>query len=144
MGTTFLGDIPNGELTGPVSTFASVASAGASSQAVIPWRAPQKIKLTSALFAPDTVIQNSTGATASYRRITLINGGQLGTGTVVLGSINLNASQDSLATRAFTLASNPTMTKGDVLITKQETVGAADAEGTVLRAGMVQANFLPR
>ena len=144
MGSTHLGDIPSGEIAGPQIALASVASNGASASAVIAWRAPQNLKITSGYFAPDTVTQNSAAGTASYRDISLINGGPIGTGTTVLGSLRLTASLGSLVQRSLTLAATATMSKGDVLITKQVSAGAASDDATILRAGLLSCNYLPR
>lgn len=141
----FYGDIPGG-IPGstPELVIASVASNGAAATARIAFRAPQALKIVNAWWQPNTVAQaTTTSATASYRRLTLLNGGQGQAGTAVLGSLNLTVSLQSLATRAFTLASNPTIAAGDTLILSHATVGGDDAEGTVLRAGTLFVGYRP-
>ena len=141
---TYLGDIPGGALAGPALTVASVASNGADAATTLPsWRAPQKVILDSVWWSPDTVAQATASATASYRQLKIVNGGQGAAGTVVLGSLNLTASLQSLATRAFTLSTAPTLAAGDVLIFSHLTVGGAQAEGTVLRAGTLYVQYRP-
>ena len=141
---TFFGDIPGGAPSvTPELTIASVASNGAAASARVAFRAPQAIRITHAWWQPDTVAQATASATASYRRLSLINGGQGLAGTTVLGSLNLTASLQSLATRAFTLASTPTLAAGDTLIFSHATVGGDQSEGTVLRAGTLFVGYRP-
>jgi hypothetical protein len=140
---TYLGDIPGGALAGPVITVASVASNGAAAATTALWRAPQRVILDGVWWQPDTVAQATASATASYRQLKVVNGGQGAAGTTVLGSLNLTASLQSLATRAFTLASAPTMAGGDLLIFSHLTVGGDNAEGTVLRAGTLYVQYRP-
>jgi hypothetical protein len=140
----FYGDIPGGAPSvTPELTVASVASNGAAASARLAFRAPQAVRITHAWWQPDTVAQATASASASYRRLTLINGGQGQAGTVVLGSLNLTTSLQSLATRAFTLASTPTLAAGDTIIFSQATVGGDNAEGSVLRAGTLFVGYRP-
>jgi hypothetical protein len=139
------GDIPNGAPSQtPELVIASVASNGAAATARVAFRAPQALRIVGAWWQPNTVSQaTTTSATASYRRLSLLNGGQAGAGTVALGSLNLTVSLTSMTTRAFTLAATPTMAAGDTLILSHSTVGGDDAEGTVLRAGTLFVNYRP-
>ena len=140
----FFGDIPGGAPSvTPELTIASVASNGAAATGRVAFRAPQAIRITHAWWQPDTVAQATASASASYRRLALINGGQGLAGTVQLGSLNLTASLQSLATRAFTLASVPTLAAGDTIIVSHPTVGGDNAEGTVLRAGTLFIGYRP-
>ena len=140
----FFGDIPGGAPSvTPELTIASVASNGAAASARVAFRAPQAVRITHAWWQPDTVAQATASASASYRRLALINGGQGLAGTVQLGSLNLTASLQSLATRAFTLASSPTLAAGDTIILSHSTVGGDNAEGTVLRAGTLFLGYRP-
>ncbi len=140
----FYGDIPGGApCATPELLVASVASNGAAATARVAFRAPQAIRVVGAWWQPDTVAQATASASASYRQLKLINGGQGQAGTVVLGSLNLTASLQSLATRAFTLASTPTLAAGDTLIFSHATVGGDNAEGTVLRAGTLFVQYRP-
>ncbi len=138
------GDIPGGSPSiVPELTVASVASNGAGASARLAFRAPQAVRITHAWWQPDTVAQATASASASYRRLSLINGGQGLAGTTVLGSLNLSTSLQSLATRAFTLASTPTLAAGDTLIFSHASVGGDNAEGTVLRAGTLFVGYRP-
>jgi len=142
---TAYGDIPGGSpMVMPEIVIASVASDGAAATARVPFRAPQAIRITGAWWQPNTVAQaTTTSATASYRRLSLLNGGQGQAGTALLGSLNLTVSLQSLATRAFTLASWPTLAAGDTIVLSHATVGGLDAEGTVLRAGTLFLSYRP-
>ena len=142
---TAIGDIPGGSgFAAPELIIASVASNGAAATARVAFRAPQALVVTGAWWQPNTVAQaTTTSASLSYRRLTLMNGGQGQAGTTVLGSLNLTVSLQSLATRALTLASWPTLAAGDTIILSHATVGGDDAEGTVLRAGTLFVSYRP-
>ena len=147
MGTTALGDIPSGALLGVQITHASVASDGAGTLlaaiGVGVWRAPQNIRIIDAWWEP-TGADNATAQAASYRRVDLDNGGADGTGTTVLASINLTASLASNTTRALTLATTPTVSKGSIVCASiGATVGGAHASGTLVRAGQFHFTYRP-
>lgn len=138
MGSTMLGDIPSGAIHGTVISHASVASNGAGAAlrnigAGI-FRAPQNLTIVAAWWEP-TGADNSATTTGSYRRLSVINAGNDGTGTTVLASLNLTASLASNTTRALTLAATPTVSQGQVIAASHTTVGGDHANGTVLQAG---------
>ena len=143
----FYGDIPGGAPSQtPELVVASVASNGAAATARVAFRAPQALVVDSIWWQPNTVAQATASSDASYRRLTVLNGGQGGAGTTVIGSLNLTTSLQSMATRAFTLATVPASLKlaaGDTLIFSHATVGGDNAEGTVLRAGTLFVNYRP-
>lgn len=150
MSTTYLGDIPSGSLRAHYVSFASLASDGASSAFGIGtdqlrWRAPQAAIIVGAQWEAVGASQAAT-KTASYRRWTVYNGSTDGTGTAVLGSLNLSATLASNATRAFTMqtaTSLLTVPAGALVAISQTTVGANEANGTVNVAGGVHVLWRP-
>ena len=146
MGSTFLGDQPSGANVRTVQTLASVASNGANAIAgsigAGIFRAPQALQLDSAWFEP-TGADSAAANASSYRQLTVINAGQDGTGTTVLASLNLVASQGSNTTRALSLAATPTVAAGAIVAIQHATVGGAHSAGTVLVACNYHSNFRP-
>jgi len=141
------GDIPSGSLYGGTISHASVASNGASATyggagAAAKWRAPQEAKLVAAFWEPHGGDSGPSSA-ASYRTLSLINGGQAAGGTTVLASLALSATLASNNQRALTLASNPTLAAGDVIMASQATVGGDHATHTVLVAGTFHFHYKP-
>lgn len=146
MGSTYLGDIPSGALAGANLTHASAATDAASAAVgnigAQNWRAPQNIVIVSAWHEPTGADQPAADA-ASYRRFDLLCGSTDGLGTRVLASANLTASQASNTTRALTMASNPTVSRGQTVYGKYgATVGGTHA-GTVIRAGQFSFSYRP-
>ena len=145
MGTTAYGDLPSGALVGPNISHASVASNGASASfnniGANVWRAPQNGVVVSAWWEPTGADAAGTSA-ASFRTLTIRNGSTDGLGTAVLASLVLSASLASNTTRAFTLATTPTFSAGQVIAAHQAATGT-DAEDTVLVAGRFQVNWRP-
>ena len=143
MGTTAYGDLPSGAIAGPVISHASVASNGASASfnaiGANVWRAPQAGVIDNAHWEPTGADAAGTSA-ASFRTLTIRNGGSSGTGTTVLASLVLSASLASNTIRAFTVGSAATFAAGDVICAHQAATGT-DAEDTVLVAGRFQANW---
>lgn len=138
MGKTALGDIPGNRFTLAPVTHASVASNGANAriQALGPFEFDVQIRQV--YWSPTGADQNTAAQTASYRRLTLYNGGTAGTATATasrLGSANVNASLASHGTTTFTLAATPTVASGGIIYLSHETVGGAHNDGTVLAAG---------
>ena len=124
-----LGDIVSGEIHGGGISHASVASNGAAATyggagTALKWRAPANCKIVGAAWTPDGA-DNATTITASYRLLTLVNGGQAAAGTTVLASMNLTASLASNASRNLTLASVATLSKGDIIYASQSKIGRA-------------------
>ena len=133
-----LGDIPGARFGSPIQTHASVASNGANARLGQVGPFEYGIRVTSAWWTPTGADQAGT-STASYRRITVINGGVSGTATAILASINLTATRASLAPVAMTVDTTATVAAGAALVFSQATVGAASATNTQLEAG--QLNF---
>lgn len=138
MATTPLGDIPDARFYITPITHASVASNGADAriQALGPF--DFNIKIKNVYWSPTGAAQNTAAGTASYRRLSLYNGGTAGTVTATasrLGSANLNASIASHGSTSFTLAATPTVASGGIIYLSHETVGGAETDSTPLRAG---------
>lgn len=139
MGRSFLADIPGNFFVAPLGSHASVASNGAGALLVdCAFVAPANLKLLSAwrqVQADEASVGTAT-TTASYRRVSIVNGGAAGTGTTIMASSNGNgASVASLGTRAFATTANNTAAAGDILMASQLTVGGANDDATTLRAG---------
>ena len=135
MASTPLGDIPGARFHIPyAATHASVASNGANAKLaqIGPFEFPVAIR--AAYWTPTGADQAGT-STASYRRMTVRNGGASGTTTAILASLNLTATRASLAPVAMTVVATPTLAAGAVAVFSQETVGAASATNTQLEAG---------
>ena len=145
MGSTAYGDLPSGAIRGAAVSHASVASDGAAASynniGANTWRAPQNGRVDSIWWEP-TGADNAGASAASYRTLTIRNGSSDGTGTAVLGSLVLSASLASNTTRAFTLATTPTFSAGQVIYAAQAATGT-DATHTVLRAGLFHVNWRP-
>jgi len=138
MGNTFQADVP-GNRYPTLYHNASVASDGGSSVVGI-FRAPNDIKVQAAYWCPYGADQGAAAsASASYRRVTLINGGTAGTGTTVIASINMSASKASFGN--YTLSGTGTAVSGAMLVFSQETVGGTHATGTILRAGVMTIEY---
>jgi len=73
----------------------------------------------------------------------LVNGSLLGTGTVVLASLAMSASLASDTQRAMTLATTPSVSKGEVVLAAQVSVGANHSQGTVVQAGQFRFAYRP-
>lgn len=142
MASTALGDIPGNRFTIPCMTHASFASGGANARVGQAGPFPFPIRVRSAYWTA-TGADNTASSSVSYRRLTLVNGGTAGTGTVVAASLNLTATQASLLPRAMTIGAVgvATLAAGEVLVASQATVGGADANGTVLAAGQFAIDY---
>lgn len=135
MASTPLGDIPGGRFFFPsVSSYASLASGGANAKLDHIGPFDHNIRVRSVYWQP-TGADHAASQSASYRRLTLRNAGTAGTATAIIGSLNASATLASLGTRAFTVDTAVTVASGQILVFSQETVGAAEANGTILVAG---------
>jgi len=145
MASTPLGDIAGARFIEQTETFAAVASGGANARLVGPLGPfPHNIRARALYYVPTTADQAAT-QTASYRRLSLYNGGTAGTATSTasrMASHNLIASQASLGALAWgTVDTTVTAASGSVLYFSQETVGAAEANGTVLAGGKFSLHY---
>ena len=138
MASTALGDIPGARFHVPVVvTHASVASGGANARLGQIGPFAHDIRVRNAWWTP-TGADNGGTNTASYRRLSLYNGGSAGTATATanrVASLNLTASKASLAPAAMTVDTTVTVASGAILYASQETVGGASATNTQLEAG---------
>ena len=147
MGTTFAGDIASGAFGVGVISHAALASDGAAATyggagAAEKWRAPQNVIIVNAWWEPSGANNAATSLT-SYRLMKLVNGSTDATGTVVLGSVALSATLASNIQRAMTLASNPTVSQGYVVMAAQVSVGGNHSVGTVTQEGQVRFTYRP-
>ncbi|MEK9722023.1 MAG: hypothetical protein VW405_00885 [Rhodospirillaceae bacterium] len=144
MASTKLGDIPGARFHAPhVATHASVASNGAVARLGPIGPFAHDIRVRSAWWTP-TGADNSITATnvsASYRVLSLVNGGTTGTGTTVVASLVNTATAASLAPIAMTVVTTATVASGAILYFSQATVGGALADGTTLAAGAFSVAF---
>ena len=134
---TGLGDIPGNRLAvTSLSSHAAVASDGAGARLSQFGPFPFAIRVRNAWWSPTGA--DNTVNTASYRRLSLYNGGAAGTGTLTasrMASLNLTASQASLGAQDMTAVTAATAASGVVFYFSQETVGGDHATGTTLAAG---------
>lgn len=138
--SNMLGDIPNARFALALTTVASVASNGANARLAQFGPFPFDIRLRAGWWQPTGADQDAT-STASYRRLSVYNGGTAGTATATasrMASLNLTASIASFGTASFAVDSTVTVASGQTLYMSQETVGGAESNGTVLRAGQAQ------
>ena len=137
MASTALGDIPGARFHAPVvGTHASVASNGAAARLGQIGPFAHNIRMRNIWHSPTGADQGAN--TASYRRLSVYNGGTAGTVTATasrIASLNYSASLASLGARALTVDTTVTLASGEIAYFSQETVGGDDATGTVLRAG---------
>lgn len=140
------GDIPSGSLYLGAISHASVASNGAAATyggvATNMLRVPCACRITGVQWSAVGADQDAT-QTASYRLLTLINGGAGGAGTTVLASLNLTASLASNNAREMTVGSAATLSRGETIYLSQGTVGGDHSNGTVLRAGNAIISYRP-
>lgn len=138
-----MGKVPQGDIPGNrhhiplVFTHASVASGGANARLGQVGPFAFDIRMRNVWWSP-TGADHAATQSASYRRLSVYNGGTAGTATATasrMASLNNSASQASLGAVAFTTDSAVTLSSGQIAFFSQETVGAADANGTVLVAG---------
>lgn len=133
-----LGDIPGARFHQPaVVQVSSVASGGATGRIGQFGPFALDIRFRNVWYSPTSGDQSST-QTATYRRLSLFNGGTSGTATAAasrMASLNLSASQASLGAAAFAVDTTQTLASGQIAYFSQDTVGGIDANGTVLQAG---------
>jgi len=144
MGKTALADIIGNSFCKNF-TVASVASDGAGAVvASAAFLAANSLKVKSAWYIPwaDAATVGTATTSATYRRLTLRNGGTSGTSTTIVASANLVASVASRGSKGFTTTANNTLSSGQMLYFSQETIGGADDDdGTVLQAGVLQIEY---
>jgi hypothetical protein len=138
-----MGKVPEGDIPGNrhhipnAATNTAVASGGANARIAQIGPLAFDVRLRNLWWSPTGADQTST-QTATYRRLSLYNGGSAGTATASasrMGSINLSASQASLGAVAGVVDTTVTLASGQIAYFSQETVGGTDANGSVLAAG---------
>lgn len=136
MASTPLGDIPGARFHEPiVATHAAIASGGANARLGQFGPFAHPIRMRNVWWTPTGADQAATQS-ASYRRLNLYVGGVSGTASASsMASIAMSASAASLAPVAMTVDTTVTLASGAVAYFSQATVGAAEANGTVLVAG---------
>jgi hypothetical protein len=136
MGKSIFADAPalygHGQIL--LGTVAAIASGGANARpGAVGFVAHHDMRILSAwkhnLSAAEVTVGTATSS-ASYRRHMIRNGGSAGTATTIVASLNATSSAASLGSRAFTVDSTLTVSRGDVVYYDQITVGAATADGT--------------
>jgi hypothetical protein len=138
-----MGKVPQGDIPGNrdhiplVGTHAAVASGGANSRQLQFGPLAFDVRMRNVWWSPTSADQAAT-QTATYRRLSVYNGGASGTGTATasrMASLNLTASLASLGAREFTVDTTVTLASGQIAYFSQETVGGTDANGSVLAGG---------
>lgn len=150
MATMDIGDIPSGSWRGEFISHASLASNAASAAYGVGtdaqrFRVPQDAVILGAQWEATGASQAAT-VSDSYRRFTVYNASTDGSGTAVLGSMNLSATLASNATRDFTMqtaTSLLTVPAGAVIAVSQVTVGGNENGGTIVVAGGVHIIWRP-
>lgn len=137
MGNSRLADIPGAEFVGGQMDNASVASNGAGALIGYVFVAPADINIVNAWWTPTGA--NTTANTASYRALTLVNGGAAGAGTVVLASIVTTVTHASNTPIAF--SGSGSVASGGQVALSQATVGGDHSAGTVLIAGRTSVTY---
>lgn len=131
MANTALGDIPGARF--PLKgVHASAASNTANGRLIPLGVAPHNMRIRAAWWTPTGADQ---GTAASYRNLTIVNGGTAGTGTVSVASKVGSASAASLVPASMVVDSSVTIPAGAMLYASQVTVGGTDATGTAIAAG---------
>lgn len=140
MASTPQGDTPGARgVEGYAGTFAAVASAAAGAVLGYIGPYPWPIRVRNAWFTPTSGNQAAT-QTASYRQISVYNGGPAGTATASANRMafaNLTASAASFTPIAFQNTVDVTAPAGSLLYFSQGTVGGNDANGSVLAGGQL-------
>ena len=131
MASTALGDIPAARFS-LRANHASAASNTANGRIIPLGIAPHNLRVRAAWWTPTGADQ---GTAASYRNLTIVNGGTAGTGTASVASKVGSASAASLVPVAMTVDSTVTVPAGAMLYASQVTVGGTDATGTAIAAG---------
>jgi hypothetical protein len=158
MAKTPLGDIPGARFHEPnIVQNASVASNGANARLGMFGPFAHDIRVRNAWWTPTGADAAGT-QTATYRRLSMYNGGSSGTLTATgsgtatglqgrIASLNLNptVSFASLGPVAMTVidatGTSLLVASGNIIYFSQETVGGTDANGTVLPAGQFSVAF---
>lgn len=137
MGSNFQADIAGNWLPLSYEVQAIASNGGAAAYAL--FVAPQAMRVTAFWYCPDSGDQAITASdSASYRRLTIIDGGAAGTGTVVMGTLNLQTSVASKGYADGTMATTPvTLDAGDVVLFSQGSVGGNHNVNTVLAKGKI-------
>lgn len=142
-----LGDIPGARFHAPEIAQASIASNGAA--AVLGYFGPfaQDIRVRNVFWTP-TVASQAATQSASYRLVSLYNGGTAGTATATsarVANFSASATIASLTPTPFTVVdatgTTQTIASGSLLYFSQTTVGGNDANGTVLVAGNLSMEY---
>ena len=92
-------------------------------------------ELTRAWYIPATAMTAS--GTDGSRTLNIVNAGTAGTGTTVMGSLNIAAALASVAPTAFTLAAGSGITSGQSWYIEAD----SNASGTILKAGEIVVEF---
>ena len=124
-------------------THPSVATSGASARFVPQFYVDRDTRIKRAYWMPLDQTQATIGsasASASYRRLSIYNGGTAGSVTATasrIASLNLTASVASFQSRAFAVDTTVTAASGSIIYFSQETISTTSNDATVLAAGMV-------
>ena len=134
---TGLGDVIGNRIpVTSVSSHAAVASNGAGARLDTLGPFPFDIRVRNAWW--NAISADMAINTASYRRMSLYNGGATGTVTATasrMASLNITASVASFGASAFTVLTAVTAASGEILYFSQETVGGDHNAGTALPTG---------
>lgn len=124
-------------------THPSTATNGAGARLVPQFYVDRDTRIKRAYWMPLDQSQATVGsasASASYRRLSIFNGGSAGTVTATasrIASLNLTASLASFGSRAFAVDTTVTAASGSIIYFSQETISTYSNDATILAAGMV-------
>jgi len=141
-----LGDIPGARFhVGPIANN-SVASNGGNARIgqVGPFSFDVRVK--SVVWTPigSAHTVSTATSTATYRRMSVYNGGTAGTASASsnrLASLDLTDSVPQYGAAAFEVNDDHVVKAGEIVYFSQETVGGTDANATVLPAGQLQVEY---
>ena len=143
MASTRLGDIPGARFHAPTIPAASIASGGGAGLLGVFGPFAHDVRVKGLFYVPTAATAvSATNASASYRRLTLVNLGTAGAGTTALATLNLTASlAQGARVEAGSYNTTHVISSGNVLAISQTTVGGALAGSTDLPAGQFAVAF---
>ena len=142
MASNFQGDVPGNRYfaSAEVGSAASNAANARLTEPGVIGPFPWDIRLRTMQYIPtqgNAALSTATSS-ATYRRLSVYNGGTIGTVTATasrIASLNMTVSLASFSSRAMTVSTAVSLASGEMMYASHETVGGQHANGTILLGG---------
>jgi len=143
MGKTALADVIGNAFQANFTNAGVASNAANAVVASAAFVAPNDIKVKQAWYIPwaNACTKGTATTSATYKRVTLVNGGTSGTGTTLIASCNITASIASRGSKAFATTASNTASGGEMLYFSALTVGGTSDDGTELKTGILQIEY---